>query len=197
MATTTVIRIDPVKKTIAKLKFKAGRSIRRELARSLRIPLRDLVHHHLLNVPTATTNGVEREIPMIVVAARGQEEDVPGWRLRGAEDTAGIGILCGGTGDMLVPVPVDEAWVRKRLVWIDPKSLDDVATGMWPSVPEDVRGALSRSREMADLYFLNADDVEAMREPMMALGFTETHGHLPILTQLGVAARKLALGENN
>lgn len=128
-----VIRIDPAKRTIARLKKKFGRDATGDVRRLLRGAARAPLGHRILldidekrlksSVPDMKNAGKTIEVdagPTSLIAAGllEVEEGKPTWRLRGTDDHAGIGLLFGkGLGGGMVDVPVSVEWVRSRIIW--------------------------------------------------------------------------------
>lgn len=108
-----IIRIDPYKRSIAKIKFKCGRNAVPEVKRILRA---QTVGHQELQRVLLSGN----EAPLIVAAGLDIEKTEPGWRLRGGEVTVGISMLFGkGAGGGMIDVPVDVEWVKRSIVWVE------------------------------------------------------------------------------
>ena len=109
----TIIRIDPDKRTIARISFKCGRNAVHEVKRILRA--KTVGHYELTRVVLSA-----EEAPLIVAAGLDVDKEQRGWRLKGGENTAGVGMLFGkGPGGGMVDVPVDVAWVERMIVWLD------------------------------------------------------------------------------
>lgn len=107
-----VIRIDPVKRAVARLMLHAPRSpamvLRnvKRLARAKVVQAREIV--------------AMDPVPLMLAAGMDIDETMPGWAMPGLDDTAGIGILFGrGPGGGMTDVPVSIDWVRKRVRWVD------------------------------------------------------------------------------
>lgn len=128
-----IIRIDPVTRSIAKMKMPCGRDATREVRRILRAEARAQIGWHRLvdieekrltsTVPDMRRAGATIKVdagptPLIAAGLLDVADSSSVWRLRGCEDHAGIGILFGqGSGGGMVDVPVDVAWVERRIVW--------------------------------------------------------------------------------
>lgn len=107
-----IIRIDPYRRTIARILMESGRSA----AIGNRAAKRILKATHV-----GFRKVMELEPVALAVAGRlDVTETMPGWRFAGSEDTAGISFLFGqGDGGGMTDVPVDVDWVRKRIIWLE------------------------------------------------------------------------------
>ncbi len=113
-----VIKIDPDRRTVVKMLMRCGHDATPAVRRMLKV--QDVGHYELTRIQKQHV-----EIPLIVAAGTEVCEEMRGWRLRGGEDTAGIGLLFGkGPGGGMVSVPVDIAWVEREIVWLDGEQKD-------------------------------------------------------------------------
>ncbi len=130
--TVRVIRIDP---KLQKFAFVQLKGTRESFVGAIRASLRcqTLGHRKLVTFDDRRLMGTRvGENGQIVSYDAGPEQlfacananagdNLPGWRLRGGEPTAGPSILFGqGIGGGMVDVPVDLEWLRQQLVWTDP-----------------------------------------------------------------------------
>lgn len=117
-----IFKIDPAKRLIARMPIipstKGVRSI---------IGCSQIGHRRLMDAP----NG-----EMLLVAARVEQprdNNHPEWRLRGTDNTVGVGILFGTLNrklDGMWHCPVDLEWIQREIVWCEPgevASADEVA----------------------------------------------------------------------
>lgn len=108
-----IIRIDPTKRTIAMRQLRCGKNAVPEVRKIVKA--RDLGHKR---VSQMIVDG--ETVPIIVAVGLNLPDEAPTWRIRGSEDTAGIGMLFGqGPGGGMVDVPVDVEWAKKMVVWGD------------------------------------------------------------------------------
>jgi hypothetical protein len=111
----TMIRIDPKNQAIAKIRKKVGKDATRLVAEIVRA--KEVQAHQLISIG---------DTALIVAAAVSVEEGTHAWRIRGCEDTAGIGLLFGkGDGGGMIDCPVDIDWVKRRIKWIDPETHEE------------------------------------------------------------------------
>lgn len=131
--TIVIIRIDPAARSVARMRMECGRDATREVRRVLRAKSgQGIGWHRLIDVeekrlikfiPDPADSMLKVKIdagptPLVAAGLFQLDPDLPGWRLRGCEGHAGIGILFGkGLGGGMVDVPVDVAWVERRIVW--------------------------------------------------------------------------------
>lgn len=120
----TIIRIDPDKRTFARIPFRCGKNAVPEVKRVLRA--KTVGHYELCPIgKIALKPGDPVSIPLMVAAGLDVEKDQRGWRLKGGSDTAGIGMLFGkGEGGGMVDCPVDVAWVEKMIVWLNAEDVE-------------------------------------------------------------------------
>lgn len=106
-----IIRIDPARRTIAAITMRAGKSPAVGTQEAKRIIGQKLVGFREL---------VAMEPTKLMVAGRlDVTESMPGWRIPGTEDTAGVSFLFGkGEGGGMTDVPVNLDWLRKRIIWM-------------------------------------------------------------------------------
>lgn len=118
-ANTAFIRIDPYKRTIARIRVKIGANAIGAVRR--------LVRAH--NIGRYQISHLERDgqpINVVCFAREDVDATMRGWRAKGNIDTAGISILAGEIpGAGLVDCPVDVAWVQRMIVWLDHEDVDD------------------------------------------------------------------------
>ena len=189
-----IIRIDPVRQNIVPMTIRIGKNAVGEVKRIVRA--KRVGHHKLL----------ERDgVPLVVAAGLDVDEAMKGWRLKGGEDTAGVGILFGtGANGGMIDCPVDVAWVKQRIVWLegeDMAALQERAEAMLPMLEEDVRSALRAAVDSASVGFAGtphfwvpttfSDIFPALRGAGLADELTKGQR----LTRLGAAVRALAISE--
>jgi hypothetical protein len=128
-----IVRIDPAARSIARMKMACGRDATREVRRILRAASGAAIGWHKLidveekritsKVPDMLRAGQTIEVdagptPLIAAGLLDVDKAAQIWRLRGCETHAGIGILFGqGVGGGMVDVPVDVAWIERRIIW--------------------------------------------------------------------------------
>lgn len=179
--TCRIIRVDPVNRTIVEMVPRFGKNASPKLqaiARAKRLGSRDL--HDV------------RGTTLVVAGALDVEEDMKGWRLRGGEDTAGIGVLFGriaNDGAGMVDVPVSAKWIRERIQWLDGEDLGDRtarAEEMLPSLNDEVRAAISQAFVMpGGEMWLPIEHKAIVGEAMMTLGLATDRSEGQMLTKLG------------
>lgn len=108
----SIIRIDPYRQAIARISMESGKSpaigtrAAKRILKSDRVGFRQLVELD--------------PIPLMCAGRLDVEQNMPGWRFAGSEETAGISFLFGqGPGGGMADVPVDVEWVRKRILWLE------------------------------------------------------------------------------
>lgn len=175
-----IIRINPEKQSVAAMSMRCGKNAVPEIRRIVRA--KEIGWRELIEV-----NGV------VLVTSGGVNlgEDVPGWRILGGEDTAGISILFGkGPGGAMTHVPVDRAWVEKRVRWVageDVKGTRERAEATLPLLSEEVRAAVRRSVPMlptGDLWL--AEEDKPIWQIALALGLTTPSTAGQRLSPMGV-----------
>lgn len=212
----TVIRVDPNSRIIAAIKKPFGRNATRgvaELVRAKEISPRQLlvIEEKRLYSYVPQPGGrppVMKDIggtPLVVAAGVATDEARPMWRLRGTEDTGGIGVLFGlGSGGGMIDCPVDVAWVEERIVWTAGESIEqlqeraDAAVDILdPSITAVLKSAIDAG-PFADGDTTMWMDAAAAGVPeltgaMMALGFTDESSGGRRLTRLGAAVREILI----
>lgn len=106
-----MMRIDPLKRTVAAITVRIGKNASPELRRVCRCKS--------LGWREVTSVG---DHVIAVVAPDQVEPEVGAWRLRGGDDTAGISLLFArgpGQGMTDLPNEIDAQWVLDRIEWID------------------------------------------------------------------------------
>lgn len=186
-----IIRIDPDRRTIAQMKPTFGKNATPTLTRLVRAKrLGSRAVHRIDN----------RDV--VVVAAIDVDEANKKWRLRGGEETAGIGVIFGrivGDNPGMIDSPVDAAWVRERIEWLDGEDVEARearAQEVLTIIDDDLRLALSRAFVMPDGgMWLSAEDKAQVGAAAitMSLGTERSGGQN--LTALGEAVHDLLIAD--
>lgn len=150
----TIIKIDPEKRLIARMSIKPSIPGARALIGCANIGHRILLHD------------VEGE--MLLVGARvdrDREKPLKEWRIRGGDNTVGVGILFGTLNrrlDGMWHVPASLEWVKKNVVWADPEedaTAAEVAVAQGLPIPD-----CQVSCQAANLTGVRCADGECDRE---------------------------------
>jgi hypothetical protein len=124
VAMITIIRIDPDLRRVAAMRLRCGKNAVPEVKRICRA--KKVGHYELTRIETSDAAGNSVEVPLLVAAGLEVTEDQPGFRLRGGQDTAGVGMLFGrGDNGGMVDVPVDTDWVKREIVWLDREEMQE------------------------------------------------------------------------
>lgn len=127
----TIIKIDPERRMIVRMSIKPSIFGVRQLIGCANIGHRILLH--------------DAKGEMLLVGARvDQDREKPKkeWRIRGGDNTVGVGILFGTLNrklDGMWHVPVDVEWVKRHVVWAEPEAdapAAEVAIARGLPVPE-------------------------------------------------------------
>lgn len=107
----SIIRINPERRTIAKIAMKSAKSHLTGTREAKRIIRADVIGmRQILDMGAAA---------LMVAGRMDVTESMAGWRFPGSEETAGISFLFGrGVGGGVVDCPVDIDWVTKRIIWM-------------------------------------------------------------------------------
>jgi hypothetical protein len=105
-----VIRIDPAKQAIAKMKMKTDMPALRTLLRATRTD--EIGQERFAQIPAGD---------VWIFAVMGQAPGQPGFRLRGmAENTTGIALIAVKSAEGgLTNAEIDLDWIKRELVWVD------------------------------------------------------------------------------
>ena len=186
-----MIRIDPKTQAIAKIRKKVGKDATK-LVRDI-VRAREIQAHQLINIG---------DTALIVAAAVQVEEGTHAWRIRGCEDTAGIGLLFGkGPGGGMIDCPVDIDWVNRRIVWIEPETHEqfaDRAETTLAAIGVDIKDALIAATDAGpmtegDTTWWLASDAEHLAPAMLLHGVTDESSGGRRLSILGKRVRELAI----
>jgi len=161
-----IIRVDPVKRTIVKLVIPAKKNLSRDMQRICRS--KRMGYRELLEIEGKT---------LVVAAGIEVDEAMKGWRLQGGEDTAGIGVLYGalGAATHMVDVPVNVAWVEKRLSWLEGEDVsqrEERATEVMAMLSDELCDVVRRAMPTpeGDMWLLIRD--AAHFDGLKAIGVT-------------------------
>lgn len=153
----SLLRVDPVNRIVASIVFRAGKNATpevRRVTRSKRVGWRELLvvdHAPVRRLNAKGAFEMFEKTPLIVAGGLDVDEAMKGWRIRGGEDTAGIGLLFGqGEGGGMTDCPVDRAWLLDRIEWLE---------------GEDVVGREQRARETIDM--LDTDLRDAVKSALV------------------------------
>lgn len=193
--TIKILRIDPVRQNIVPMTMKCGKNAAREICRIVRA--KRIGSHKLLEL--------ESGVPLVVASGLDVDEAMKGWRLKGSEDTAGVGILFGqGPNGGMIDVPVNVKWVQQRIAWLegeDVEALQERAEALVPALPPEVRAAVLAAVDGGPLAGSEAsmlwipvdhrDVFDAVR--VLGLGDEKTKGQR--LTRLGETVHNILIAE--
>lgn len=163
----TVLRVDPDRRTIAPMRILVGKDAIpafKKLCRSKRIGW-----HELMEVD---------EVKLSVASGLDVPEEQRMWRIRGAEENAGIGILFGQAGAGMTDCPVKKEWLEKRIIWLE---------------GEDVAGRAARADEIIAIMDedLRAVMRSAVPTPSGAMWLAvDEREHFPALLNLQLTGEK-------
>jgi hypothetical protein len=175
-----ILRIDPMRRTIAAMTLKPANDATPQVRRILRA-----------NIVAAREIMTVDFVPLMAICAADVDEAVAMWRLRGTEDNAGVGILVGRNpiNGKLVDVPATSAWARDRIQWLegeDVGSREERASELLPALNDDIRRAITAAivTPNGDLW-ISADDKALVGEAMQTLGLGTERSGGQMLTRLG------------
>ena len=182
MKAVRILRVDPVRRTVAAMVLKAKRDCTPQVRQIIRSPRH--AARQILIVPNAGT--------LHCIAGLDVDESMQGWRLRGADDTGGVGILTGrdGSDGLLIDVPVTRDWVLERIQWLDGEDVDSRqarAEEMIPSLATDMRVALAAAVVTPNGIWLSAAHRAVVGDAMQTLGLGTERSAGQQLTPLGEA----------
>jgi hypothetical protein len=139
------------------------------------------------------------DAPLMCIAGMDVDEAMQGWRLRGTEDTAGVGVLTGRNPEtgILIDVPVSREWLVARIQWLDGEdtgSREARADEIYDALNDDIRLALSEAIVLpAGEIWLSAAHKAIVGEAMQTLGLGTERSGGQMLTRLGESVHDLVL----
>jgi hypothetical protein len=182
-----ILRVDPIRKTVASMKIRIGSNATnqvRRLCNANKVGWRELL----------PVDGVV----LTVAGALEVDESMKGWRLRGGEDTAGIGVLFGhGPNHGMVDCPVTAEWIRSRISWLDGEDVagrTERARELLASLNPGIRTALLAAVPAPDGDMWVPVDHQAEFDAMITLGLSTLGSRGQKLTSLGIAVCDLLDG---
>lgn len=208
-APLTLIRVDPTKRTVVALRKSIGSNPAgvQRVIQNLIFPARNadtfptIDARILLQIELPHDVGIfQRPVPLVVSGRAVTGEDEQAWRIKGCENTTGIGLLFGqGPNGGMVDCPVSKAWVEERIVWVDGEDEDQIverARLLLPSIDIPMQVALLAAEDAgpfhdADTTMLLPVAAAPLYHLAMEKGLTDEVSGGRCLTKVGAAVAEL------